>query len=138
MLPCEVVAGVTDAHLFEQVLQPGERSLLFDSESRILDHYGPHRIAAFYLHADSEVSRVEVPAWVASDPTLLQRVHSVVVDQIRKGGGYPLVLIEAHEQAVLRSADRELFYRMVEQVFVQRDLPLRTSAKSRAKRLPRI
>ncbi len=34
----------------------------------------------------------------------------MVCDQIRKGSGYPVSLSEAHEQAVVRASDRELFY----------------------------
>lgn len=138
LLPCEVIAGVSDGSLFEAILELGERSPSFESQSQILDLYGPHRIVAFYLHAGQEIARVEMPAWVANDPPLLERLHSALVDQVRKGHGYPLVLTEAHEQAVLRSADRDFFYLLLERLFAQSTLPLRTSSKSRSKRIPRI
>jgi|YNPNPStandDraft_1061719.scaffolds.fasta_scaffold27174_2 hypothetical protein len=138
MLPCAVIEGVTDAQLFAQVLAPGERSALFASVSQVLGHYGPHGVYFFYVHVGSEIGRVEVPAWVATCPESLERVHAVVVDQAEKGGGYPLALIEAHEKAVVRSPEREAFYRLVQDMLVQQGLPVSLSSKSWSKRIPRI
>ena len=37
----------------------------------------------------------------------------IIFDQTVKGGGYPVALTEAHEQAVVREADRLYFYQML-------------------------
>jgi hypothetical protein len=64
----------------------------------------------------------------------MEKVHSMVLDQCRRGHGYPAVLTEAHEQAVLSVSDREQFWRLIEMLLEKNDLPANTSAKSRSKR----
>jgi hypothetical protein len=133
-LPCGGIEGVTDAVLLRQVLEPGERSPVFRSSSKILEEYGPHHICFFYLHAGPEIARLEIPAWVAEDPELLDLVHSCAFDQAQKGQGYPVSLSEAHERAVVRNADRESFYRFLEETFVKNDIRAGISTKSLKKR----
>jgi hypothetical protein len=132
--PCEPIEGVSDAVLYRQVLAPGERSPLFASTSKVLDDYGDHGIHYFYVHVGHEIGRVEVPAYVAADAALLAQVHATIVDQAAKGGGYPIALAEAHERAVVRGADREHFYRHLEEVYVRRNLGVHISRKSLRKR----
>ncbi len=133
-LPCSPVEEVTDQMLFSRLLGKGERSQVFLSSSQILGEYGPHRVAFFYLGAGLEVARVEVPLWVAEDRELLDLVHAVVADQVEKGGGYPVTLSEAHEQAVVRGEERELFYRILRDTLVRGGLQVHTSRKSSRKR----
>ncbi|MBT3341951.1 MAG: DNA double-strand break repair nuclease NurA [Gemmatimonadetes bacterium] len=132
--PCDPLEGITDAVLMRRVLQPGQRSAIFGSRSRVLDDYGGHRIHFFYVHVGKEVARIEIPSYVASNPDLLDRVHACVVDQARKGMGYPVSLAEAHEHAVVRGADREAFYRYLEEMFVRHDIHARASLKGLRKR----
>ncbi|GAG47308.1 unnamed protein product, partial [marine sediment metagenome] len=77
---------------------------------------------------------VEIPRWVATDEGLLDLVHTLVLDQCRRGQGYPVALSEAHEKAVVTGADREQFWQLVELSLVEEHLPTRTSAKSQSKR----
>lgn len=132
--PCEPIEGVTDAVLFRQILDRGQRSAVFSSTSRVLADYGGHDIHFFYVHVGDEVARVEIPAYVATDLPLLGRVHSTVVDQAGKGGGYPIGLAEAHERAVVRGADRDTFYRHLSEVYARNDLQAHVSRKSLRKR----
>ena len=133
-LPCAAIDGVTDRILFDRVLKPGERSGVFGSSSRILNDYGAHRILFFYVNVGVEIARAEVPAWVAEDEELLGLVHACVVDQAEKGDGYPIALAEAHERAVVRGTDRELFYKLLEDTFVMHDIKAQVSRKSFRKR----
>lgn len=133
-LPCGAIDGVGDAALLRRILQPGERSAVFESSARILAEYGPHSICFFYVHVGEEVARVEVPKWVADDRSLLDLVHACVCDQADKGQGYPVSLSEAHEKAVVRGADRESFYRYLSESFVRNDIGARISSKSLRKR----
>jgi hypothetical protein len=48
--------------------------------------------------------------------------------------GYPVALAEAHQQAVVRGAERDLFYDMVTAVFRQRGAPMAVSPKNLRKR----
>ena len=132
---CDSVAGVTDRELFSDLLDEGERSALFISQSSIVrKRYGPHRVYFFYLKAGDEVARIEIPEWVAMDESRLELTHALVLDQCRRGHGYPVALAEAHEQAVRTGADRENFQQLVEMLMAEEHLPMVTSAKSRSKR----
>ena len=132
---CEVVAGVQDRDLFSSLLAQGERSALFISQSSVVrKRYGEHRVYFFYLRTDEEIARVEIPQWVATDKNLLNLTHSLVLDQCRRGQGYPVALSEAHEQAVVTMADRENFWALVEVSLVEEKLPTPSSGKSRSKR----
>jgi hypothetical protein len=132
--PCAQIEGLTDRRLFAGLLKAGERSQVFGSSSRILSRYGAHRIGFFYLHVGSEIVRIELPQWVGTDPALLDLVHALAYDQAQKGMGYPVALAEAHQQAVVRGAERDLFYDMVSAVFRQRGAPLTVSPKALRKR----
>ena len=131
---CESIAGVRDRARFAEVLEPGERSDIFISSSKIQSRYGAHQVHFFYLNVDDEVARVEVPHWVAARDSLLGMAHSLVLDQCRRGHGYPVALSEAHEKAVVTGADAASFWQLVEASLVEEKLPTAGSAKSRSKR----
>jgi len=131
---CDFIAGVRDRELFSALLASGEKSALFISPSNIQKRYGNHLIHFFYLKLDDEIARIEVPQWVAQDENRLNLVHTLVLDQCRRGQGYPVALSEAHEKAVITGADRENFWQMVESSLIAEHLPMLGSAKSRSKR----
>jgi GNAT superfamily N-acetyltransferase len=132
---CEAVAGIQDQELFSSLLEDGERSPLFTSQSSVVrKYYGNHQIYFFYLRVDDEIARVEIPEWVAMDEALLDLTHSLVADQCHRGQGYPVALSEAHEQAVVTTADRENFWQLVESSLILESLPTPTSGKNRSKR----
>ncbi len=132
---CEAVAGVRDRDLFMELLADGERSALFVSPSKVVaEHYGEHRVHFFYLRAGDEIARIEVPQWVAANDALMNLAHGLVLDQCRRGHGYPVALSEAHELAVVTGADRESFWELVESSLIEEHLPDASSAKSMSKR----
>jgi GNAT superfamily N-acetyltransferase len=132
---CDSVAGVTDRELFFDLLNEGERSALFISQSSIVrKRYGDHRVYFFYLKVGDEIARIEIPEWVAMDESRLSLVHALMLDQCRRGHGYPVALSEAHEQAVITGADRENFQQLVEMLMAEERIPITTSAKNRSKR----
>jgi len=132
---CEQVAGLRDRDVFAEVLQEGERSALFVSTSSILKEYGPHEVRFYYVNVGEELARIEVPKWVADDPALLDLSHALVLDQCRRGHGYPVALSEAHEHAVVTGADRENFWALVESCLADEKLPSPMSAKSFSKKM---
>jgi GNAT superfamily N-acetyltransferase len=133
--PCDAVAGLQDRELFASLLEPGERSALFISQSSVVEkHYREHTVYFFYLRLDDEIARVEIPLWVARDRDLVNLAHRLVLDQCQRGQGYPVALSEAHEQAVVTTADRENFWQLVEANLVEEHLPTSTSGKSQSKR----
>lgn len=135
--PCDVcVGGVLDREIFARLLEPGERSAVFSTSSRVVDnHYKGTGVSFFYVNVGEEIGRVEVPSWIADDEATLGMAHSLVVDQCRRGRGYPVALMEAHEQAVIGTADRRYFVQLVEQALHQQGTPVYTSEKARSKRL---
>ena len=132
---CDAVAGLLDRDLFARLLDPGERSAIFSNRSSVVTkYYGVQEVKFFYIRLHGEVARVEIPLWVADDERLVELVHAMVLDQCRRGLGYPVSLSEAHEQAVVTGADREQFWRLVEQVLADDRMWLESSAKRQSKR----
>ena len=127
--------GIYDREVFHDLLmEPGDRSAVFCSSWRTSrDQYGEHRVHFVYLNTGDEIARVDLPEWVACDPAGLDFVHGAIVDQIEKGLGYPVSLTEAHEQAVVRSADRRLFWEVVERTAREAGLSTLQSAKATSK-----
>ena len=133
--PCSMVNHLLDRELFERLLEPGQRSSLFYTNSSIVRKYGEDQgIYFFYLHTGDEIARVEMPEWAALDKGLLSLTHTLILDQCRRGMGYPVALSEAHEQAVISGPDRQRFREMVDRSLTERGLPVYTSQKSRSKR----
>ncbi|HSE83347.1 MAG TPA: DNA double-strand break repair nuclease NurA [Thermodesulfobacteriota bacterium] len=137
-IPCAPIEGLTDRTLFSRVLKAGERSSVFESSSKILDFYGEHRIYFFYLNTGEEIARVEIPKWVAEDGELLNLAHTLILDQAKKGGGYPVSLIEAHEQAVVKAKDRDFFFELIREALIRSDFKVTVSRKGLSKRSPEI
>ena len=134
--PCNLVQGFLDRDLFQALLRPGERSSVFYTCSSVSrDYYGDHEVNFFYLNTGDEIARIEVPAWVADDPALVDLAHGLLMDQCEKGYGYPVAIAEAHEQAVVSGADRHAFRRLVEGALEGADLPVYTSEKALSKRV---
>ncbi len=128
---------MADTQLFWKILKPGQRSILFRSRSEILSDYPEdQRIAFFYLHVGSEIARVEIPQWIMQDDTLVNQVAEQCFRQAHLGKGYPVVLSEAHEQAVIRSAEREQIYAFLEQEMIRQGVSFGRSSKQTRKRMP--
>lgn len=122
-LPCQTIEPLRDSTLFEQLLQPGDRSGLWLSQARILNHYPEADQVCFcYLHVGTEVARIEMPRWVAADPQLLDQTLGIVLGQVQKGFGYPVAIAEAHNQAVIRGGDRARFFALLEQQLLKAGL----------------
>ncbi|MBR8831352.1 MAG: hypothetical protein N5P05_002089 [Chroococcopsis gigantea SAG 12.99] len=134
--PCRVIDPLRDASLWGFLLSPGERGPLWQSYLRILDSYEPQqRIYFCYLHVGTEIARIEIPAWVAEDKELFDRSLAIILGQVSKGYGYPVSLAEAHNQAVIRSADRTRFFALLEQQMIKAGMHnVATSYKEARKR----
>ncbi|MCE2501030.1 MAG: DNA double-strand break repair nuclease NurA [Dehalococcoidia bacterium] len=138
---CDGAAGFDDRELFDALLEPGFRSSLYQSgrvESRFAMGLtvGAEWSHFFYVNSGTEIARVEVPDWVADDRELLAQGHAMLIKQCELGLGYPVVISEAHEQAVVSSHDRAEFRRLAIMLMEQQGLPTPGSAKTVSKRLP--
>jgi hypothetical protein len=132
--PCGSMDGIQDQMLFSNFLEPGQRSALFFSQSSAVEkYYRDNRVYFFYLQLEDEIARVEFPEWVVTTPGLLDLTHCLVLDQCRKGQGYPVALSEAHEKAVVSGADRQQFWALVDESMQGEKMSTSTSIKSQAK-----
>ena len=141
LMQCDGAAGFDDRELFDAVLEPGHRSPVYQS-GRLAARFAVGQALGaewgdfYYLHSGTEIGRVEVPAWVAEDARLLELSHSLLAKQCELGFGYPVVISEAHEQAVVTGHDREEFRKLALMLMEQNGLPAWESAKTVSKRLP--
>ncbi|MBA4376059.1 MAG: hypothetical protein C0401_07805 [Anaerolinea sp.] len=122
--------GITDLSLFENILNPGERSAVFRLQSSSATSFkGRKALHFFYLNVGSAnkstLARVEVPLWVIENPTSLETLQSVLVEQSRQAGSrpYPYPLIRAHEIAVVKMDDRQQITTMIETELIKRGFP---------------
>ncbi|GBF80053.1 DNA double-strand break repair nuclease NurA [Aphanothece sacrum] len=134
--PCQVIEPLRDTTVWGQLLQPGQRGPLWRSSLRILDLYGEEQHIYFcYVNVGTEIARIEIPAWVAQDSTLLEQALGIMLGQVSKGYGYPVALAEAHNQAVIRGGDRVRFFALLEQQMIRVGLQnVGTSYKEARKR----
>ena len=136
--PCNLANEFLDRDLFQELLIPGQRSPVYRTNSSVpREYYGAEQqVHFYYVHGGEEIGRVEVPSWVAQDENLLGLSHSLILDQCRRGQGYPVAISEAHEQAVVRTSDRRMFKDMLAHALEGKGLPAYTSEKDRSKRTP--
>jgi hypothetical protein len=134
--PCQVFDPLRDTLLWGALLEPGQRGPLWRSSSSILNFYGEyHHVYFCYVNVGSEIARIDCPAWVAEDSTLLDSALSLMLGQVQKGYGYPVTLAEAHNYAVVRGGDRNRFFALLEQQMIKAGLKnVGTSYKETRKR----
>jgi hypothetical protein len=106
-------AIMTDLDLFD-FLGPGERGAIFSIRAKGTEKYiqAGQAIHFFYLNVSSNqaaphLARVEVPAWMVTDPQAIDTLHATIVRQARISGSYPYVLSRAHELAIISAEERE-------------------------------
>ncbi|MEW6716037.1 MAG: DNA double-strand break repair nuclease NurA [Chloroflexota bacterium] len=136
--------GVTDRDLFAQILSEGKRSAMFSLQSKSAKEYsGPLALHFFYLnvgqHDHGWIVRVEIPAWVAEDATMLEALHAILIHQCRILGGraYPYLLHRAHEVAVVHRDEKEQLTQMIIQELRRRGVQVgEKSQKQAVKDLP--
>lgn len=135
--PCDTTNGFMDRDIFQQVLEPGHRSPLYQTNpAAAQEYYGDQKIHFYYLNSGEEIARVEVPQWAAINQEMLNLGHSMIIEQCRKGQGYPVAISEAHEQAVISGPDRQLFKQMVSETLERQGISTYTSEKERSKSRP--
>jgi hypothetical protein len=135
--PCNATNGFWDREIFRELLEPGHCSGLYRTNpAAAQEYYGQQQVYFYYLNSGEEIARVEIPQWVASNQEMLALGHSMIVEQCKKGQGYPVAISEAHEQAVINGSDRQLFKQMLIETLERHGLPTYTSEKERSKSLP--
>lgn len=141
--------GVTDAMLFAQVLEPGERSAIMIQNSPQNLAYkgrsseGDFEIACFYLNVSNGsvpvIVRIDVPMWVARDKNVVAAIQSMVVAQcgIQGRRSYPYVITRADELAYVSSMEKSQLDEMIRVEMFRNQLAPEASNKLQTKGLAR-
>jgi len=115
-----LLAGVTDLWLFSQILGEHERSAVFALQAKSAEKYkGALAIHFFYINVGDKkhpkIARVDVPLWVAENPSMLNTLHAVLIEQSKIMGKapFPYLLHRAHEIAVVTHREKEEIDRLL-------------------------
>jgi hypothetical protein len=120
---------ITDYEVVQLFLKPGCYSRSWAMPHKELPAH--LQIQFLYFHNGYEIVRIEIPAYLLPE---IDSLMAIIFDQCIKGMGYPVCLSEAHEQAVIKEADREYFYQLLEQQLQIQNKKLTSSHKSMKKR----
>jgi len=134
--PCKQIDSLIDINVTKFFLQASSRTTIFESKSKIILEY-PDNLKPyfFYLDVGSEIARIEIPAWIAKDENYIDLICKIVIDQVKKGAGYPICLAEAHNQAVVKGEDRDFFYNLIYKVGIESNKQVSSSQKSIKKKI---
>lgn len=136
-----------DTHLFSNMLW-GERTAAFlcdrddrrgDEARSVLDNYGIFRneLAFFYMRASNGLPvRVEFPSWVHKEG-MVDKIADIIRAECIIRSNYPDILMRAHDTAVIRTNEHELFYGMLENFCKVHGIKIHRSAKDFHKKLNR-
>ncbi len=130
---------LSDTHLFSHLLW-GERTAAFlcdrddrrgEVSSSVLDNYGLFRncVAFFYMKLGNGLpARVEFPAWVHEKEDI-DKLADIIRAQCIIRGNYPDILMRAHDAAVIRMSEHDLFYGMLDNFCRLHGIKINRSAK---------
>lgn len=130
---------LADTHLFSHLLW-GERTAAFlcDRDDRrgedsgsVLDNYGRFKngIAFFYMRLSNGLpARVEFPAWVYEKGDI-DKIADIIRAECVIRSNYPDILMRAHDAAVIRTSEHDLFYGMFDNFCKAHGIKIHRSAK---------
>ena len=136
---CQILNSIDDSFLFKTIQENNDPdkliiSPIFQSTAKILDYYKSN-IYFFYIYNRDEFVRVEI---TPNSIDNIVELSSIIRDQIMKGFGYPVVISEAHEMAVVTESDRMNFERIIESISLQFNMTEKKRSKNISKRLKYI
>lgn len=102
--------GLTDALLWAERLQPGQRSVPFRLWTPVPPDEPTFPLAFFYLRLPqpAALARVDIPLTAAEDTSALDGLHAHLWHQVHiiPGRFYPYILLRAHEVALVTYQER--------------------------------
>ena len=118
------IEGLTDAMLFAEVLEPGERSAIMVQNSPQNRDYSQKmgaqfEIGFFYVNVSlgkkPTIARIDIPLWVARDKAAVAALHALIVAQCAIQGRrhYPYALTRADELAYISSVEKSQLDEMI-------------------------
>ncbi len=138
--PCSTISPLTDRHLFSLFLPEFSRSAAFLSGAKVSKLLiAPLQTCFLYCNFGTATARIEFPRWLFEDKMTFESALTALTSQVRRGAGYPVVLAEAHHQAVIKSADREQFFKLLSKHYVSAGIGTgQRSAKAEKKHVSAI
>ena len=142
------IEGLTDAMLFAEVLEPGERSAIMAQNSPQNRDYSQkmgaqYEIGFFYVNVSlgkkPTIARIDIPLWVARDKQAVAALHSLIVAQCAIQGRrhYPYALTRADELAYISSVEKSQLDEMIRVEMFKNALEPEASNKLQTKGLAR-
>jgi hypothetical protein len=138
--------GVRDAYLFADLLAPGQRSAIFEIQSRSASVYKRRKdslaLYIFYLNVGRPnhpwLARVELPGWVVKDIQKVNILHAILIQQCQVLGSrpYPYLLHRAHETAVVTLDEKNQLENMIQNELRKHGSSGEESQKQGLKSLP--
>lgn len=137
--------GPLDADLFRRLLrEPGQRSKVFadisQQNNRFAERDPQNEVCFFFFNpgrSGRQIARVDIPLWVATDPTAVATVHALVYDQCLILGDYPYILARADEEAVIGSRDHQNLDLMIDNAMTRYGVSNEITAKQSGKNVAR-
>jgi hypothetical protein len=128
---------VSDTFLVGANLQPGQRSAIFNyagSRNEIFRSQGIEIYFFFILINRGEVVRVEIPDWIAQDPSCIDLIHSSILkDSLALG--YSYALAKAHQEVAIPLDIADSLHSLATREYISAGGTVYGSAKNRAKGL---
>jgi len=130
----EEASFIYDVDLFSHLLKPGERSILFINYESLLTYYS-NPVFFYYLNNSSEIVRIEVPSYVAKSENHMKTLNEIILNQTQKGLGYPPILKEAHEQAVIHNKEKDALENILLIMLFEKDKNFKENQKNFSKKI---
>ena len=134
----EEAEAITDVQILSPKMQWGDRTPLFVCDrpgaartQGILSQYEEQSQSVLFTYMKLNATRpvrIELPKWISEDG-ILEQVLDYIRAEVIIGSGYPYVIETADQVAVLRSEDRQLFFRLLQDWSEEQDLNLNFSRK---------
>lgn len=127
---------LNDSGIFENLLKTNERSDIFteisEEETRELNS-----VSFSFVKNSKELSKIEFLNGSINNE-VMNKILAVIISQVEKGKGYPKILIESHEHAVISQSDRAALNTLIEKELNLLNINYTTSQKQQSKQTRNI
>jgi hypothetical protein len=127
---------LNDSGIFENLLKTNERSDIFteisEEETRELNS-----VSFSFVKNSKELSKIEFLNGSINNE-VMNKILAVIISQVEKGKGYPKILIESHEHAVISQSDRAALNTLIEKELNLLNINYKISQKQQSKQTRNI
>ena len=127
---------LNDSGVFKNLLKTNERSDIFteisEEETRELNS-----VSFSFVKNSKELSKIEFLNGSINNE-VMNKILAVIISQVEKGKGYPKILIESHEHAVISQSDRAALNTLIEKELNLLNINYTISQKQQSKQTRNI